>query len=57
MIKLIAGLLLIILGIVMIALGMRAGILPPSVTGLGFFVIAAVFLGDGIAARSGNKSD
>lgn len=53
MIKLIAGLLLIVLGIVMIALGMRAGILAPSITGLGFFVIAAVFISEAIAARAG----
>lgn len=52
MLKLIAGVVLVLLGIVMIFLGQRAGILAPSVTGLGFFVIAAVFISDGLSARS-----
>lgn len=46
MIKTIAAIVLIILGLVMIYLGQRAGILAPTVTGLGFFVIAAVYLLD-----------
>jgi O-antigen ligase len=39
----IAALLLVILGIYMIVLGTRAGILPPTVTGIGFIIIALVF--------------
>ena len=45
-IKKLAAVSLILLGGVMIFLGVRAGILPPTVTGIGFFVIAAVFLLD-----------
>ena len=45
-IKKVAAVSLILLGAVMIYLGTRAGILPPTVTGIGFFVIAAVFLFD-----------
>lgn len=44
--KKLAAVALVALGAVMIFLGMRAGILPPTVTGIGFFVIAAVFLLD-----------
>jgi len=46
MLKKFAGALMILLGIVMIYLGTNAGILPPTVTGLGFFVVALVFLLD-----------
>ena len=46
MIKKLAVAVLVLLGAVMIFLGLRAGILAPSVTGVGFFVIAAVFLSD-----------
>ena len=42
--KILAAVTLLVLGAVMIFLGVRAGILPPTVTGIGFFVIAAVFL-------------
>jgi drug/metabolite transporter (DMT)-like permease len=38
-----AAFLLIIIGIYMIYLGTKANILPPTVTGIGFIVIAAVF--------------
>lgn len=51
MLKTIAGLLLILLGVTMIFLGQQAGILAPTVTGIGFFVIAAVFLLDGARQR------
>ena len=44
MLKKIAGASLVLLGIVMVYLGVNAGILPPTVTGIGFFVIAGVFL-------------
>jgi len=37
--------LLIVLGIVMIYLSAKAGILPPGITGVGFIAIALVFLG------------
>lgn len=40
----VAAILLIILGAVMIYLGINASILPPAITGVGFLVIAAVFL-------------
>ena len=43
MIKKIAAGVLALLGIVMVFLGMRAGIEAPIVTGIGFFVTAAVF--------------
>lgn len=52
-IKLIAAVVLIVLGLVMIFLGQRAGILPPTVTGLGFFAIAAVFLSESRNRKSG----
>lgn len=44
--KKLAAAALFILGAVMIFLGQRAGILAPTVTGVGFFVIAGVFLLD-----------
>ena len=44
MLKKLAGFSLILLGVVMIFLGINAEILPPTVTGIGFFVIALVFL-------------
>ncbi len=31
---------LVILGIIMVGSGLNAGILPPTITGIGFFVIA-----------------
>lgn len=37
--------LLIIIGVVMIYLSVKANILPPGLTGLGFIAIAMVFLG------------
>jgi hypothetical protein len=40
-----AAVLLIALGILMIFLGTKAGIYPPTITGAGFLVIAIVFLG------------
>jgi drug/metabolite transporter (DMT)-like permease len=39
----VAAFLLFVLGIYMIYLGTRANILPPTITGVGFIVIAAVF--------------
>lgn len=45
-IKKLAALALVILGGLMIFLGLRAGILAPSITGVGFFIIAAVFFFD-----------
>lgn len=36
--------LLNLLGIAMIYLGIKAGILPPALTGIGFLIIAWVFL-------------
>jgi len=44
MLRKFAGTSLILLGIIMVYLGFNAGILPPTITGIGFFVIAAVFL-------------
>ena len=35
---------LIVLGIIMIYLSVSIGALPPGITGIGFFVIAWVFL-------------
>lgn len=43
MLKKIAAALLLVLGIAMVFIGIRAGIEAPVVTGVGFFVIAAVF--------------
>jgi drug/metabolite transporter (DMT)-like permease len=39
----VAAFLLFIFGIYMIYLGARGNILPPTVTGVGFIIIAAVF--------------
>jgi drug/metabolite transporter (DMT)-like permease len=39
----VAAFLLFILGVYMIYLGTKANILPPTVTGVGFVIIAAVF--------------
>jgi drug/metabolite transporter (DMT)-like permease len=39
----VAAFLLFVLGIYMIYLGTKANILPPTITGVGFIVIAAVF--------------
>lgn len=35
--------LLVIISFVMIALGAKAGILPPALTGIGFLIIAYLF--------------
>jgi len=53
MIKIAAAVLLILLGGYMIFLGQQAGIRAPVVTGLGFFVIAAVFLAEGLGLAEG----
>lgn len=42
--KKIVAILLIILGIVMIGLSVSAKIYPPGITGIGFVLIALVFL-------------
>lgn len=42
--KKLAAAALCILGAAMVFLGLRAGILPPTITGIGFFIIAGVFL-------------
>lgn len=42
--KRLVAMVLIILGIVMIGLSVKAGVYPPGITGIGFFAIAAVFL-------------
>ena len=39
----VAAFLLFVLGVYMIYLGTKANILPPTITGVGFIVIAAVF--------------
>ena len=39
----VAAFLLFVLGVYMIFLGTKANILPPTITGVGFIVIAAVF--------------
>ncbi len=44
MLKKLSGVTLILLGIFMVYLGVNASILPPTITGIGFFAIAAVFL-------------
>ncbi len=36
-------LLLVLIAIVMIFLGIKAGILPPTLTGVGFIIIAGLF--------------
>lgn len=41
---LITAILLILIGLAMIIIGIRAGILPPPLTGIGFILIALVFL-------------
>ena len=38
-----AAALLFILGVIMIILGVRGNIIPPTVTGVGFVIIAVVF--------------
>jgi hypothetical protein len=40
-----AASLLILLGIYMIYLGTKGKILPPTITGIGFMIIAITFLG------------
>jgi hypothetical protein len=42
MIKKIAAAVLVLLGVAMVFIGVRAGIAAPVVTGVGFFVIAGV---------------
>lgn len=42
-IKLSLTILLILLGVYMIYLGLKAGMLPPTITGIGFFIIAILF--------------
>lgn len=37
------NILLLISAIVMIILGLKQGILPPTITGIGFILIAAIF--------------
>lgn len=39
----ILNVLLVISAVVMIVLGLKQGILPPTITGVGFFLIAAMF--------------
>ena len=39
----VAAFLLFVLGVYMIYLGTKANILPPTITGVGFIVIAAIF--------------
>ncbi len=39
----VAAFLLFVLGVYMVYLGTRANVLPPTVTGVGFIIIAAVF--------------
>jgi len=41
---LLSAIILILLGAVMIVIGINAGFLPPPITGLGFIIIAIVFL-------------
>jgi hypothetical protein len=41
----ISAILIMLLGIYMIYLGQRGKILPPTITGIGFLIIARVFLG------------
>lgn len=56
MLKIIAAVLLILLGVYMIFLGQQASIRAPIVTGLGFFVIAGVFLEEARAAsKTGDR--
>ncbi|WP_457673049.1 hypothetical protein [Thiolapillus sp.] len=46
---LICNITLVILAMIMIGLGIRGGLLPPAITGLGFLVIA-------VALQAGNRS-
>ncbi|WP_456371989.1 hypothetical protein [Thiolapillus sp.] len=46
---LLCNIILVILGAVMIGLGINDGILPPAITGAGFFVIA-------LALQAGNRN-
>jgi len=41
----VAATLLVLLGIYMIYLGTKGKILPPTITGIGFLIIAITFLG------------
>jgi len=41
----IAAILLMLLGIYMVYLGTKGKILPPTITGIGFMIIAIAFLG------------
>ena len=43
MIKKIASVILLILGLIMLYLGYKIGGLPPAVTGVGFLVISYIF--------------
>lgn len=43
--------LLIIIAIIMIVLGTKAGILPPTLTGIGFIVIAGLFYSNGAKGK------
>lgn len=45
-IKIISAIVLILIAAVMLYLGINNGILPPSLTGVGFLFIALVFLTD-----------
>ena len=45
--KKIVAILLILIAIAMIYLGVNAGILPPTLTGVGFILIAVVLLTEG----------
>lgn len=40
-----AAVLLVLLGVYMVYLGTKAKILPPTITGVGFIIIAIAFLG------------
>lgn len=42
--KNILAVILAVLGVYMIYLGQKAGIQPPTITGIGFIIIAAIFL-------------
>ena len=46
-IVLLCSILLLVLGIVMVMLGVKGGILPPTVTGIGFFVTAVALIAAG----------
>ena len=49
-----AAISLIVIGIAMIVISIVAKILPPGLTGVGFLLIAAVFLSDG---KTNSESD